>query len=186
MFEVEQKYRVESTEALIKKLTLIGATQLEPQLHADTYYNHPSRDFAESREALRIRRVDGKPLITYKGPKLPGAIKARQEMEWRLDPGDSDGTQTEALLVALGFHRVETVRKVRQTFGLPEPSSKLVVVIDQVEQLGSFAEIEMVVENSDSVEDARSRISELAGKLNLDAGESRSYLRMVLENAAAR
>jgi adenylate cyclase class 2 len=182
MFEVEQKYRIESTETLSEKLTLIGAAKTETQSHADTYYNHPSRDFAESREALRIRRVDGKPLITYKGPKLPGAIKARQEMEWRLDPGDCDGNQTEALLVALGFRRVETVQKVRQSFDLPEPWSKLIVVIDQVEHLGSFAEIEMVVENSDFVEDARSRISELAGKLDLDKAESRSYLRMILEN----
>ncbi|KAA1261018.1 CYTH domain protein [Rubripirellula obstinata] len=183
MFEVEQKYHVDSTEELISKLASIGATALEQQSHADTYYNHPSRDFAETREALRIRRVDGKPLITYKGQKLPGVIKARQEMEWRLDPGDRDGNQTEALLVALGFRRVETVNKVRQTFDLPKPWSKLVVVIDQVETLGSFAEIEMVVEDSDSVEDARNQISELAGKLNLNDAESRSYLRMVLEGA---
>ena len=181
MYEVEQKFHVKSVDALEAALTSIGATASVPQSHADTYYNHPSRDFAESREALRIRRVDGKPLITYKAKKLPGKIKARQEMEWRLDPGDSDGTQTEALLVALGFRKVETVRKTRQTFNLPEPWSGLVVVIDQVDQLDSFAEIEMVVDDADSVEQARTEIRALAGKLDLKDRESRSYLRMVLE-----
>ena len=181
MYEVEQKFRVNSVATLTAALESIGATETVRQSHADTYYNHPSRDFAKSREALRIRRVDGKPLITYKGKKLPGKIKARQEMEWRLDPGDNDGTQTEALLIALGFSKVETVRKTRQSFDLPEPWSELVVVIDQVDDLGSFAEIEMVVADADCVEQARTEITKLASKLDLKDRESRSYLRMVLE-----
>ena len=181
MYEVEQKYRVDCAETLIGLITDLGGTQKETESHADTYYNHPSRDFAQTREALRIRRVDGNPMITYKGPKLPGVIKARREMEWRLDPGDVDGTQTEELLVELGFQLVKTVRKTRRPFGLPAPWSDLIVVVDQVDGLGTFAEIEAVVADQSLVELARGRIAELAGHLTLQQDEPRSYLNMVLQ-----
>ena len=180
MFEVEQKYQVESADALIESLRSLGGTEGVTESHADTYFNHPSRDFAQSHEALRIRRLNDKPLITYKGPKLPGAIKARREMEWRLDPGDADGSQTETLLMALGFRLVETVRKIRRPFHLPGPWSDLEVVVDVVETLGTYAEIEAVVPDASQVDRAKNRIAELARHLVLDQAESRSYLSMVL------
>ncbi|QDT07872.1 CYTH domain protein [Rubripirellula lacrimiformis] len=192
MFEVEQKFRVEDADALIRQLQAGGGVEQAAECHSDTYYNHPSRDFSETREALRIRRVDGIPMITYKGTKLPGAIKARRELEWRLDPGDSDGSKMEEMLVLLGFRRVATVHKTRRSFRFPaaDPRSdsvggELTVVVDDVTGLGPHAEIEMLAADADSVEAARDQITILATKLGLRDAESRSYLRMILESGQA-
>lgn len=197
MYEVEQKFLIADVEAFKASVASIGGVLQTTERHADTYYNHPARDFAQSREALRVRRVDGTPLITYKGPKMTGAIKARQEMEWRLDPGDADGTQTESLLASLSFRKVATVEKTRQTFLLPSASStptqpspsataiaetsRPTVVLDEVDGLGTFAEIELVVTQQSDVEDARRRIGQLAATLGLATEEQRSYLTMLLE-----
>lgn len=202
MYEVEQKFSIADVEAFKASVASIGGVLQTTERHADTYYNHPARDFAQSREALRVRRVDGTPLITYKGPKMTGAIKARQEMEWRLDPGDADGTQTESLLASLSFRKVATVEKTRQTFFLPPASStpasstpaqprpsataiagtsRPTVVLDEVDGLGTFAEIELVVTQPSDVEDARRRIGQLAATLGLATDEPRSYLTMLLE-----
>lgn len=181
MFEVEQKFRVEDVRTLESQLERLGAHQEASESHRDTYYNHPSRDFGSTREALRIRRVNGTPMLTYKGPKLPGDVKARRELEWRLDPGDSDGTKTEELWVLLGFRRVETVVKERRPFGLPAPWADATVVIDCVERLGTFAEVEMIAKSEDGVENARRQILDLAAKLGLHAPERRSYLRILLQ-----
>ncbi len=135
-------------------------------------------------------------MITYKGTKLPGAVKARREMEWRLDPGDPDGSSTEELLVLLGFRQVATVSKSRQSFALCEGTTEFTITIDQVDSLGWFAEIELVINEaekttvratpdrrSDAIEAAQQQIVDLAPKLGLHRDEPRSYLRMLLESS---
>jgi len=182
MFEVEQKYRVDDRDDLHRRLMQLDAKAQKSQRHSDRYYNHPSRDFAETGEAFRVRRVDGVPLITYKGPKLPGPIKARKELEWRLDPGDPSGEQMEELLQILGFRPVATVEKIRSSYFLSTPMDEMVVVIDEVEKVGIFAEIEQVVAKDSDIDRAKIGIGQLSDQLRLRTVEPRSYLEMVLES----
>lgn len=180
MFEVEQKFHVDDVVQLEQLLEQMEAIELPLQQHVDVYYNHPSRDFAETMEAFRIRRVDGVPMVTYKGRKLPGAVKARRELEWRLDPGDENGTKTEELLDLLSFRRVAEVIKNRRSFSLPGAFSETTVVIDKVANLGLFAEIEIVVPVPDKIEPAREIILDLGQQLGLIRPEPLSYLRLIL------
>jgi adenylate cyclase class 2 len=192
MFEIEQKFHISDCRELVEKLDAIGAILVSEKDNTDTYYNHPCRDFAQTGEALRVRREDGLPMVTYKGQKLPGDVKAREELEWRLDPGDTDGTLMERLLTQLGFHLVATVTKRRQTYRWGRSADPLTITIDEVPGLGSatapglFAEIETVLDSNapaaDEIEAARARVSELAERLGLNRPESRSYLRMILES----
>jgi adenylate cyclase class 2 len=186
VFEVEQKFHVPNLDHLVAELNQWGAVGGDVQFHRDTYYNHPCRDFAETREALRVRRVDGVPSVTYKGSLVPGAIKARRELEWRLDPGDVDGTNMETLLSLLGFRRVATVEKRRRTFTLAGEWADLGIVVDQVVGLGDFAEIELVIPEKGGIEAARDRIAAFSRKLGLRDGESRSYLTMYLQSFAPK
>lgn len=180
-FEVEQKFHVDDVALLEGRLRELGAVEEKSQQHSDTYYNHPSRDFAETHEAFRVRRVNGVPMITYKGAKLRGTIKARRELEWRLDPGDPDGTKMEDLLQLLSFRRVAVVEKQRRLFSMPAGSSDFGVMIDEVVSLGLFAEIELIARDYQEIEVARGRISNLGDQLGLHRAESRSYLSMILE-----
>jgi adenylate cyclase class 2 len=182
MIEVEQKYHVTGVDALAASLEGLGARHVSTQTHVDTYFNHPCRDFADSREALRLRRVDGVPMVTYKGQPAAGGIKAREELEWRLDPGDPDGSRTETLWKRLDFRQVASVRKVRRTFEMPPPWSSFAVVIDRVDSLGDFAEIELIVDRPEEIEQARDRIGDLADQLKLSRAEPRSYLTLLLES----
>lgn len=184
MFEVEQKFHVQDLADLQRRLAELGSAEQPAQEHVDTYYNHPARDFAETREALRIRRVDGVPMVTYKGTKLPGEVKARRELEWRLDPGDPDGENMEELFRLLGFRRVAAVSKRRLCYQMPVESADFGVMIDHVDALGVFAEIELIAGESAEIEIARRRICELAERLGLHLAESRSYLRMILDRDA--
>ena len=179
-FEVEQKYHLRDLEAFEQSLHSWGAVEGSTEQHADTYYNHPCRDFAETTEALRLRRVNTVPMITYKGPKLPGSIKARRELEWCVGPGDGDGTLTEELLESLDFKRLATVRKSRRPFTAHDSEGPFGIVIDEVQHLGLFAEIEVMVDFEGKVEPARQRIERIAHHLGLHQPEFQSYLRMVL------
>lgn len=186
MFEIELKFRVDDHDTLIQRVTAEGGVFVSQHRNDDTYYKHPCRDFVATSEALRIRREDGKPMITYKGPKLAGSsVKAREELEWRLDPGDEDGALTDRLLTNLGFSQVTTVSKDRRTYRVGASEDPMTVTIDVVESVGNYAEIECVLPTNaptaDEVADARDRVQSLADRLGLTEPESRSYLRMLLE-----
>ncbi len=180
-YEVEQKFRVGDPAAIESKLSRLGAVS-EPKLEqADTYLAHPSRDFAKTHEALRVRREDGGSYITYKGPRLEGPTKTRPEIEIPL-AGDSDaGAQLLAIFAALGFKQVATVGKQRTPFSLDWHGRKLACVIDRVESLGWFVEIESLASGSEDLLKAQDAVVSLAKELGLTGLEPRSYLRMVME-----
>jgi adenylate cyclase, class 2 len=55
------------------------------------------------------------------------------------------------------------------------------VALDVAEGLGSFVEVETIVESEADFPDARQAVIKLAGELGLNELEPRSYLRMLLE-----
>ena len=180
MFEVEQKFWVDNLETLEGRLRAIGAVEGPTERHADEYFNHPSRDFAETKAALRIRRVNQVAHITYKGTKLPGVVKARMEMEWCLSPGDHDGKLTAQLWTALGFRSVAVVHKSRRVFRCEQLGGDLSITIDSVEGVGQFSEVELVVSHQVEIEAARDRIVDVSKQLGLSRIESKSYLNLLL------
>ncbi len=117
-YEVEQKFPLADPAAVVGQLAALGAKAGGRCEQLDHYFNHSARDFAQTDEALRIRQVDGRSLITYKGPKLDRQTKTRREIELPLGAGATTGDDFAQLLVALGFVSVAEVHKHRQTFDL--------------------------------------------------------------------
>tara|TARA_R110002049_G_scaffold4601_4_gene31846 strand:+ start:73268 stop:73849 length:582 start_codon:yes stop_codon:yes gene_type:complete len=185
MIEVELKFPVTDAQTLREQLDQLGGRKASTENHVDTYFNHPCRDFAETSEALRIRKIDGLPYVTYKGAKLPGEVKARRELEWSLGESDgnerpNNGSNMQELLTLLGFREVANVHKCRESYVIEDESGPISVTIDRVEQLGTFAEVEVIAEDDTQVETARTRVTDLAKKLKLENSEPRSYLRLLL------
>lgn len=191
MYEIELKYKILDVSKSLEQLVTMGASEQPAESHEDTYYRHPCRDFASTGEALRIRRCDGQPFVTYKGAKQilssgdVDGIKVRQELEWALSPGDSTGMNTDKLLQALGFSIVACVKKHRRPFTVQLDGVEATVTIDDVAQLGMFAEIEVLCDSDSGSQTSDSpaiaAIGKLAQRLEVGEAEKRSYLRMVLE-----
>jgi adenylate cyclase class 2 len=179
-FEVEMKFRVPTGRS---PETLLAQIQAEPsgkKFQSDYYFNHPSRDFALTDEALRLRDEDGRIHITYKGPKLDANTKTREEIEIPLGLTTSDVPQLAQLLTKLGFRQVAVVRKSRNEFQLLWENAQTTLSIDQVDGLGHFVEIEQVVDQN-HLDAARQSVQNLARHLGLDASERRSYLELLLQ-----
>lgn len=81
MYEVELKFRVDDPADLERRLVGLAARFREPVEQVDRYFAHPSRDFARTDEALRLRRVGDDVAVTWKGPRVDAATKTRQELE---------------------------------------------------------------------------------------------------------
>lgn len=118
--EVEAKFPVLDLNQLLADATALGFQfPHNPVLEQDEYFNHPSRDFRETDEALRIRRLGCELILTWKGPRLDSLSKSRRELEAPFDvPADHIDTRLKALteiLLALGFTRSGSVRKLRRS-----------------------------------------------------------------------
>lgn len=178
--EVERKYRVTEPAALRARLAELGAAFGEPAAQTDAYYNHPSRDFATTDEALRIRSVGERNFVTYKGPKLDRTVKTRRELELPLADGAVAAASFGELLGLMGFRATAVVAKRRASATLDWNDTRYEVCWDEVEGLGTFLEVELVVDDA-AADEARRRILVLERALGLSTDERRSYLAMVLQ-----
>ncbi|MDP6613187.1 MAG: class IV adenylate cyclase [Candidatus Hydrothermarchaeota archaeon] len=133
MLEIEAKARAKH-EAVRSRLHELGAEYRGEDAQEDLYFAHPCRDFASTDEALRLRRGGKSCSMTYKGPKIDALTKTRIEHEIILDDFDA----ARAALKSLGFTEVGVVKKKRTYYSL----EGFHVMLDEVEGLGEFVEVE--------------------------------------------
>lgn len=168
--EVEVCAVLNDSEGLKGEILRRGGTFEKGAKQRDIYFNHPSRDFMETDEALRLRNEDGAITAAYKGPRLTGASKARKEQEC----GVSDFETMKAILISLGFKEAGEVVKQRETYLLEGVN----ICIDEVEGLGGFAEFEVFGEDIDASE---KMLLSLARDLGCKAFTTESYLELLLK-----
>lgn len=179
MLEVEVKYPVADIESVARTLAGLGATPGADRTDRDHYFNAPDLDFALTDEAVRLRRIGRANRLTYKGPKLDTISKTRTEIEIRLADGDATAADAERLLLALRYRAVAVVTKRRRLYHLTRGGFDVEVCLDDVDRVGTFAEVEVVAEPA-RYEDARRVVLDLAAELGLANPERRSYLELLL------
>jgi adenylate cyclase, class 2 len=175
--EVELKYRVEHPQELRQRLAALGCQWEGSCEQTDLYFAHPVRDFRATDEAFRVRRTDTEVCLTYKGPKVDTITKTRREIEIPLH-GEYEAAVS--MLQALDFRPVLEVRKHRTTGKLLWNQQHLTIAWDEVAQLGTFLEIELIAEEHD-LASAQQQILSLAAALELQHSERRGYLQMLLQ-----
>jgi adenylate cyclase class 2 len=176
VLEIEQKFRVADLVSLCRRIEQMQFQKKRLESHIDVYLRHPARDFAVSGEAFRLRQIDDELFVTYKGKRHDAEIKIRPEIEL---PVGGNVEQWIELFSNLGFSIADEVRKKREVFSAEEYPN-LVLVVDRVQQLGDFVEIEVLANEADK-ESAVSQILAVAKRLELSQAEPRSYLRQILE-----
>ena len=181
--EVEQKFPISDPVAFQRRLATLVPVVGKTETQADSYYNHPARDFAKTDEALRIRRVGASNYFTYKGPKLDEATKTRREIEIAIGSGEPAAAEAGEMLEALGFVPVATVRKQRRHASVSWQGQEVLVALDKVEELGSFVELEIIATEG-QLDKARDCLMSLAAHLGLANAERRSYLELLLERGS--
>ena len=170
MIEIEVKVKAD-LKGVEERLIEEGADFVNEERQIDTYYNALDRDFAETDEALRLRSVGRKNMLTYKGPRFITASKSRKEVTLSVSR-----KPIEDLLSSLGFSRFGQVIKLRRNYRLGDLS----VSLDEVENLGTFMEIEALAEEKD-LEFHEKRVIELLEKLGVSQDEiiRDSYLELI-------
>ncbi len=169
MLEIEIKAYCDSCKDVIDRIISLGGKIKEMRIESDIYFNHPSRDFEKTDEAFRIRVIDNRNILTYKGPKLDEKTKTRFEQE--VDFEDFESMKT--ILLKLGFVLVDEVVKERTIYLLND----IEICVDRVDGVGDFVELEKMDTDKEKCE---KELFELAERLGLDRFERRSYLELKL------
>lgn len=171
MLEVEVKSRIDLSHAR-GVLEGLDAKFLETEEHFDIYYNAPHCDFAETDEALRIRSVNDRQVLTYKGKKLDDTTKSREEIQTHVE-----AEAMIQILERLGFKETARVQKVRDVFKIGD----ITLCLDEVDSLGQFIEFEII--SDADMEESKKRIFAMMEKFGLKPEDSirKSYLELVME-----
>lgn len=188
MLEIEIKARLEEADLapLLDKIKDLPFEELESLREKDLYYQAPDRDFFRTDEALRLRRqrVGEKEssFLTYKGPKEDPLSNTRKELELAIQDGDG----LEALLGSLGYRPILVVAKVRRVFCGKEELDRVHLLLDEVEGLGRFIELEYLAEDGlsdDKRENTRNRLLSLLDDLGIPSASLTrdSYLELLIK-----
>lgn len=179
-YEIELKFPVPDLAAIRDWLRGANGQMLEIVDQRDDYFQHPSRDFRETGEALRLRHEGAASWITYKGPVLDRAVKTRREIELPLGETARSGPAWTELLQLLGFQPVASVRKRRESWQVLWEGEPMTIALDDVQGVGTYVEFERIA-TDDTRELARQAVLAAAHAAGLTTPELRSYLRMLLE-----
>ena len=180
MFEVELKFPVDSLESLRGCLLGMGAIAQLRSEQSDEYLNDPLRDFATTDQALRIRSSNGINYLTYKGPNLDPQAKIRLELEMPLASKQAADV-LKAVFLQMNFVSVANVVKHRETLTLHWHDEQVEVCLDEVDELGGFCELEIVVDDESAREKAKQKLLALAEALGLENPIRTSYLELLLD-----
>lgn len=138
--EIEAKMKVDSLDVTVAKLKAVGGERVGDFEEVNAFFDTEDRSLLAADEGLRLRvakNVDTKAekyVLTFKGPRLHGKLKSREERE--LDVGNAK--DAEKFLNSLGFKKVLAFEKKRTKWKLAGCSIEL----DTLPHLGTYVEIE--------------------------------------------
>ena len=178
MIEVEIKLPLFRRSITERALTDCGFKAGNLVKESDFYFTSDFHDFMKTDEALRIRTCENfttretTSFLTYKGAKLDTVSTTRKEL----------ADIAREILISLGYKKLYPVTKLRQYYH----KGRMTACVDQVESLGSFLELEILVDSPEQKESALQSIEALL----LDMGSSlkettrKSYLSMLLSKGS--
>ena len=133
--ENEVKIKIESVENFIELVLSIGAARASLRsLEDNILFDFPDDSLKRASCILRVRSVDGRGVLTYKGAPRPDAVfKSREELETGIE---NPGTAIE-ILERIGMKHRFRYQKYRQEFTF----DNVHVAVDET-PIGNYAELE--------------------------------------------
>lgn len=179
MIEVEIKVCIKEKEKLNHNLEHFAFIKGSLVRETDLYFDNEAGSFRKGDQALRIRQCENLThgenvsCMTYKGSKLDQISMTRKELEMQIE----DAQTGIEILKNLGYNPVQPVVKLRQYFH----NGNMTACLDQVEGLGDYLELEMIVEKEEEREAALNTVIGLLAELGYEKKDiiRTSYLSML-------
>ncbi|MFY1634005.1 class IV adenylate cyclase [Solwaraspora sp. WMMB335] len=162
MREVEVKYRVQDTEALLAALAACGIELGAPVVQDDQAYAPEDWSYGDSKLGVpfvRLRTVDGRHTFTLKRPAENALSCDEYEAEV------TDRQQMHNAILAMGFRATMRIAKVRRVARMPGGE----LCVDEVAELGTFLELERMVAEGVPGEAVQAELAAFVASLGIAA-----------------
>ena len=143
--EIEFKTSVVSHVEIRNRLRTGGARRIGRFVEVNQFFDSSEASLHRGGCGLRVRTAtpegNGIPVatLTFKGPRHPGAMKAREEIEVGVDDANATGT----LLNRLGYALRLVFEKRRESWELAGGDGRLCrIELDELPFIGNFVEVE--------------------------------------------
>ncbi len=134
--ETEIKLRISDLAAARAQVESAGFRVCSPRaFERNVVFDTPELALKSRSELIRIRQVDGKTTLTFKGPRQPGKHKVREELESSL----SDAGAVERIFERMGLRPVFRYEKYRTEYC--RDSDPGLVMLDET-PIGNYLELE--------------------------------------------
>lgn len=135
MLEIEVKIKVPDLEGIGTKLEALGAKLFKARYFEENImYDDPEKSLYAKQHALRLRTIQKKSYLTFKGPKQESRkFKIRPEFETEV----KNNKHMKKILQALGFIPVFQYRKHRTVY----KHKQLTICLDET-PVGDYIELE--------------------------------------------
>jgi predicted adenylyl cyclase CyaB len=135
MIETEVKIRIKDIDSAVKRIIQQGARlEKERYLEENTLYDFPSQLLYKKRQALRLRKINKKTFLTFKGAPLKSRkFKIREEYETEV----KNEREFKKILKSVGLSPTFQYKKYRRVFR----KKRLKICLDET-PAGNFLELE--------------------------------------------
>lgn len=161
MLEVEVKFRVRDTAALLAALEVRGVRLDPPIRQDDQAYAPVGWSYADSKLGVpfaRLRTMGGRNLFTLKRPAENASVCEEHECEV------SSRVQMHAAIVLMGFYPTVRIVKMRRNGLLGDVH----VCVDEVADVGTFLELERMVPAHLSGEVVQKELADWVASLDIE------------------
>lgn len=171
-FEIELKARLAQPAAVEAKAAELGAFQGEV-IKEDVYFRRQGDPSRLPEDRYRLRRAEGKAVVTFKQCFLSGGLEVNRETEFGVD----DALAFFQFADRFGFEPFVVKRKRSRVYQIGQAH----VEINEVEHLGHFAEIEILCEDEAEIPAARAEVMLIMTRLGLTEAElePRRYIDLI-------
>lgn len=165
--EVEKKFFCEHVEKLVDKLKTYNFKASMPENEIDEYFTDINSKYIKNRTCLRIRKKDDHYAeLTFKGKSQElNNLYIKEESNIEIKP--SEYAEMVRMLHSLGYLSYTVVDKSRITYSKTENDLTFNVMIDNIKEIGSFAEFEILASiDSYSVNSLEEKLNDFIDKFD--------------------
>lgn len=166
IIELEASYHLDAKyDNILNKINEEGFKFSEDIIEEDTYFTDKEFIFIKDRICLRTRKTNEDFFeLTYK-PKTDNNTEkyGKREVNLKIDPKDYEDTKY--IIEELGYIEYVSFKKHRKIYSKKVDDFKYNIMIDEIEGVGNFIELEILVNSEEEKEKLHNELDRLVERL---------------------